>query len=48
MTTTERHKLNRDAGLCPQMAAAVVRANWQDAAVWDIATLAELERRVAV
>lgn len=34
--------------VCPPMAAAVVRANWQETAVWDIATLAELERRVAV
>lgn len=34
--------------VCPPMAAAVVRANRQDIAVWDIATLAELERRVAV
>jgi len=34
--------------VCPPMAAAVVRANWQEVAVWDIATLAELERRVAV
>lgn len=34
--------------VCPPMAAAVVRANWQEVAVWDIATMAELERRVAV
>lgn len=34
--------------VCPQMAAAVVRANWQDAAVWDITTLAELENKIAV
>ena len=34
--------------VCPPMAAAVVRANWQETAVWDIATMAELERRVAV
>ena len=34
--------------VCPPMAAAVVRANWQEVAVWDITTLAELERRVAV
>lgn len=34
--------------VCPQMAAAVVRANWPEAAVRDIVTMAELERRVAV
>lgn len=34
--------------VCPPMAAAVVRANWREAAVWDILTMAELERRVAV
>ena len=34
--------------VCPPMAAAVVRANWVQYAVWDIATMAELERRVAV
>lgn len=34
--------------VCPPMAAAVVRANWQEVAVWDIMTMAELERRVAV
>ena len=34
--------------VCPPMAAAVVRANWAEIAVWDIATMAELERRVAV
>lgn len=34
--------------VCPPMAAAVVRANWQETAVWDITTMAELERRVAV
>ena len=34
--------------VCPQMAAAVVRANWQEVAVCDILTMAELERRVAV
>lgn len=34
--------------VCPQMAAAVVRANWSEVAVWDITTMAELERRVAV
>lgn len=34
--------------VCPPMAAAVVRANWQEVAVWDILTMAELERRVAV
>ena len=33
--------------VCPPMAAAVVRANWQEAAVWDIETMAELERRMA-
>lgn len=34
--------------VCPPMAAAVVRANWAQYAVCDIATMAELERRVAV
>ena len=34
--------------VCPPMAAAVVRANLAQYAVWDIATMAELERRVAV
>lgn len=34
--------------VCPPMAAAVVRANWQEVAVWDIVTMAELERRVAI
>lgn len=34
--------------VCPPMAAAVVRANWPEAAVRDIVTMAELERRVAV
>lgn len=34
--------------VCPPMAAAVVRANWQEVAVWDITTMAELKRRVAV
>ena len=34
--------------VCPPMAAAVVRANRPEIAVWDILTMAELERRVAV
>ena len=34
--------------VCPPMATAVVRANWQEVAVCDILTMAELERRVAV
>lgn len=34
--------------VAPPMAAAVVRANWREVAVWDIATMAELERRMSV
>ena len=34
--------------VAPPMAAAVVRANWREAAVWDISTMAELERRMSV
>ena len=32
--------------VCPPMAAAVVRANWQEVAVYDIYTMAEIARRV--
>lgn len=34
--------------VCPPMAAAVVRANWKETAVWNIEMMAELERRVAI